>query len=61
MYISDLFKQNKIGKKDKVFILSDLTYFESRDILEQLCDGLHKYNGIIMWELQMIQNYDKVV
>ena len=60
VFISELYKQ-KTGKKDKVFILSDLSYAESREILEYLSDGLHKYNGIIMWELQMIQNYDKVV
>lgn len=60
MFISDLFGRIK-NKKDKVIIVSDLSYAESRDILEHLCDGLYRYNGILMWELQMIQNYDKVV
>ena len=60
MFNTDIFKE-KISKNNKVFIFGDLSYYDARDLLETLCQGNNKYNGIIMWELQMVQNYDKVV
>jgi hypothetical protein len=50
MYNIDLFKE-KVQKDNKVFIFGDLSYYDARDLLDLLCQGKDKYNGIIMWEL----------
>jgi len=41
--------------------MGELTYSEAREVLDNICEGNNQYNGIIMWELQMIQNFDKVI
>jgi hypothetical protein len=41
--------------------MGELTYGEARDTINHICEGMNQYNGIIMWELQMIQNFDKVI
>ena len=41
--------------------MGELTYNEARDTIDHICEGMNQYNGIIMWELQMIQNFDKVI
>ena len=53
MFNTDIFKEN-VEKSNKVFILGDLSYYDAKDMLETLCGGQNKYNGIIMWELQMV-------
>ena len=44
-----------------MYIFEDCTYDEAKSMLDLISGDYRKYNGIIMWELKMIQNFDKVV
>ena len=54
-------KPFKSSNCEKAVVVGDLTYSASKELLN-LVSGIHnRFNGLIMMELQMIQNFDKVV
>lgn len=46
--------EDKGSKQNRVYVLGELSYTDAKDVLNHISEGNNQYNGIIMWELQMI-------
>ena len=53
--------EHEIYYEERTIIVGHLSHQVSKEVIELVCRTNNRFNGLLMWELQMVQNFDKVV